>query len=56
MCGAVRFQVDGPVRDVWNCHCYRCRQFTGHYMVHYDEALGNGELWRGFTITSWNEQ
>lgn len=33
MCGAVRFQVDGAVRDVWNCHCYRCRQFTGHYMA-----------------------
>ena len=31
-------------------------RFTGHYMVHYDEALGNSELWRGFTITSWNER
>ncbi len=20
------------LRDVWNCHCYRCRQFTGHYL------------------------
>ncbi len=33
MCGAVQFQIDGPMRDVWNCHCYRCRQFTGHYMA-----------------------
>ena len=31
-------------------------KFTGHYSVHYDESLGLGELWRGFTITSWNEQ
>lgn len=33
MCGAVHFRIDGPLRDVWNCHCYRCRQFTGHYMA-----------------------
>jgi len=31
-------------------------RFTGHYMVHYDESLGTSELWRGFTITSWNER
>lgn len=30
--------------------------FTGHYNVHYDEALGRNGLWRGFTITSWNEK
>ena len=30
--------------------------FTGHYNVHYDEALGRTGLWRGFTITSWDER
>lgn len=30
--------------------------FTGHYTVHYDEALGRAGAWRGFTITSWNEK
>jgi hypothetical protein len=30
--------------------------FTGHYNVHYDESLGRMGLWRGFTITSWNER
>ncbi len=30
--------------------------FTGHYMIHYDEALGRSGHWRGFTITSWNER
>ncbi len=30
-------------------------RFVGHYSVHYDEALGRLGLWRGFTITSWNE-
>lgn len=33
MCGAVKLKIDGPLRDVWNCHCYRCRQFTGHHMA-----------------------
>lgn len=32
MCGGVRFEVTGTLRDVWNCHCHRCRQFTGHYL------------------------
>lgn len=31
-------------------------KFTGHYNIHYDEALGRTGLWRGFTITSWNEK
>lgn len=30
--------------------------FSGHYTVHYDEALGRNGLWRGFTITSWDER
>jgi hypothetical protein len=31
-------------------------RFTGHYNIHYDEALGKFGQWRGFTITSWNEK
>ena len=31
MCGGVRYVIDGPVRDVWNCHCERCRRWTGHF-------------------------
>src|SRR5215213_9058230 len=32
-CAAVRYRVDGEVRDVINCHCGRCRRFTGHHMA-----------------------
>jgi hypothetical protein len=32
-CGAVTYRVDGPVRDVFDCHCARCRRFTGHHMA-----------------------
>lgn len=31
MCGDVTFTVEGDLRDVINCHCHRCRQWTGHY-------------------------
>jgi hypothetical protein len=32
-CGGVRFEATGPLRDVFNCHCSRCRRFTGHHMA-----------------------
>lgn len=27
------FTLAGPVRDVLNCHCHRCRRFTGHHLA-----------------------
>jgi hypothetical protein len=30
LCGAVRYEVDGPVRDVLICHCSSCRRTHGH--------------------------
>ncbi|MBD0280817.1 MAG: GFA family protein [Thermoleophilaceae bacterium] len=30
LCGAVRFEVDGPLRDVVVCHCGECRRWAGH--------------------------
>jgi len=32
-CGGVRYEGVGPLRDVFNCHCGRCRRFTGHHMA-----------------------
>jgi len=29
LCGAVRFQVAGAVRDILVCHCVECRRWTG---------------------------
>ena len=28
-CGAVRFEIDAPVTDVYVCHCSICRRATG---------------------------
>lgn len=33
LCGAVRYAVSGPLRPVIDCHCERCRRFTGHYLA-----------------------
>lgn len=30
LCGAVRYEVRGPVRDVLVCHCHECRRWHGH--------------------------
>jgi hypothetical protein len=30
-CGAVRFEVDGPIRDALACHCTQCRKVSGHF-------------------------
>jgi hypothetical protein len=30
ICGAVAFEVHGPLRDVVLCHCTECRRWAGH--------------------------
>ena len=30
LCGAVRYEVRGPLRDVLLCHCGECRRWHGH--------------------------
>jgi hypothetical protein len=30
LCGAVRYQVRGPLGDVILCHCEECRRWHGH--------------------------
>jgi hypothetical protein len=35
-CSSITFRVDADpadVRDVFDCHCGRCRRFTGHHMA-----------------------
>ncbi|HST25852.1 MAG TPA: GFA family protein [Gaiellaceae bacterium] len=29
LCGAVRYEVRGPLRDVLVCHCSECRRWSG---------------------------
>lgn len=29
LCGTVRFEISGPIRDIVCCHCSRCRKAQG---------------------------
>ena len=31
LCGAIRYEIHGPLRDVVNCHCSKCRRFHGNF-------------------------
>ena len=33
LCGQVRYEVAGPLREVIGCHCNQCRKTTGHIMA-----------------------
>jgi hypothetical protein len=33
LCGGISYVVSGSPRDVFDCHCERCRRFTGHFMA-----------------------
>lgn len=33
LCGAVRYEVRGPLRPVVNCHCVQCRRTSGHFVA-----------------------
>jgi len=30
LCGSVRYEIRGPLRNIINCHCSKCRRFHGH--------------------------
>jgi hypothetical protein len=31
LCGAVRYEIRGALRDVLICHCQECRRWHGHF-------------------------
>jgi len=40
LCGAVRYQISGPLRDVVNCHCSMCQKLHGVFGAH-SKAMKN---------------
>ncbi len=38
LCGAVRYEVRGPLREVANCHCGQCRKTHGHVAAYTSAA------------------
>lgn len=41
LCGEVRFEVSGPLREIVACHCQQCRKQTGHFVAATSAALGD---------------
>ena len=41
LCGAVSYQVAGPLRHVVYCHCHDCRHATGHHMAASQAAVAD---------------
>jgi hypothetical protein len=41
LCGAVRYEVRGPLRDVLICHCRECRRWHGHVAACTAATRGN---------------
>lgn len=33
MCGGVRYEINGPLRDIIACHCTQCRRSSGHFVA-----------------------
>lgn len=33
LCGAVTYEISGPLQAVVACHCGQCRKMTGHYLA-----------------------
>ena len=44
LCGAVRYQVSGPMRQVIACHCVQCRKTSGHYVAATQVAVVDLEI------------
>lgn len=39
LCGAVRFEVTGPLRPVVYCHCGQCKKTSGNFVAATDCAM-----------------
>lgn len=38
LCGAVAFEINGPMGPVTACHCTQCRKMTGNYWASFHVA------------------
>lgn len=45
LCGAVRYRIAGPVRDVTHCHCSMCRRASGAAMVTWLSVAAKDLAW-----------
>ena len=51
LCGALRYQIDGPFVDMVHCHCSMCRKHHGAPFATWAVAPLSGFRWVGDTST-----
>lgn len=49
LCGAVRYEVRGPLRDILVCHCHECRRWAGRAVAATAAELSDMEIVGGVT-------
>ncbi len=54
LCGAVAYEIDGPLRDVVNCHCGQCLRTHGNFASYTNAARGDLSLTESRGLT-WYE-
>ncbi|MEX0733598.1 MAG: GFA family protein [Steroidobacteraceae bacterium] len=45
LCGGIRYEIDGPLFDVGNCHCSMCRRFHGAAFATYGKVDTENFRW-----------
>jgi hypothetical protein len=53
LCGAVRFEIHPPIRDVVVCHCRQCAKWTGYAVAATAVAPENFKLLSGSADLKW---
>ena len=53
-CGAVSYTVEGPLRDVHNCHCNWCRRTSGHFIASTRAVRSDLKLDGGDSLQWWS--
>ena len=51
LCGGMRYEIDGPLSEVDNCHCSMCRRFHGAAFATYAKVEPQNFRWlRGLEL------
>lgn len=54
LCGAVTFQVTGPISLIEACHCVQCRKWTSHFFASIEVPRDSLQVQGGDQIT-WHQ-
>ena len=51
LCGAVQYEIDGPLTDLHACHCSQCRRQSGHFVAATSARRSEFKLIRSGSLT-----